>query len=633
MSQAEFLLGGEFPPARREDWLELVSAALKGAPFEKLAATTHDGLRIEPLYSARRDARPVAGRAPGAAWQILQRIDHPDPAAANEQARHDLANGANGLSLVFAGSLGANGYGAPASDAAIARVFEDVHLDAGIAVELELGAQGEEVARTVASLLQKQGVAPAAVDLRFGLDPLGVMATTGVSAKPWDELAASFADLIKDLARQGFRGPFAVADARSVHAAGGSEAQELAFALASAVAYLRVLERAGVSLEDARQMIFCRLAADADEFLTIAKFRALRRLWARVEAACRLRGEPIFVSAETAWRMMTRCDPWVNLLRATVAVFSAGVAGANAVSVLPFTAALGLPDGFARRIARNTQLVLLEEANLAKVADAAAGSGALEDLTGKLCRAAWTLFQEIEASGGLAAALEQGLIQQPIARVRAERQKAAALREDVLTGVSEFPDIGEVSVSVLDVMPMQLPPLASAAVRFEPLPRVRVSEPYEQLRERSDRLLRDTGSRPKIFLANLGPLAAFTARAMWAKNFFEAGGIEAVTNDGFAGTAAESATDLNALTAAFRSSGAQLACISSSDAIYAKEAEAAARALAKTGARHIYLAGRLAGRPRQMEAALRNSGVKTFIYAGCDVLATLAESYRCLGLV
>src|SRR5260370_1030747 len=213
MSQAEFSLAGEFPPARREDWLKLVSAALKGAPFEQLVATTYDGL----------------GRA--------------------------------------------------------------------------------------------------AVDLRFGFDPLGLMATRGSSAKPWNELAAAFADWVKDLARQGFQGPFVAADGRPVHAAAGSEAPELAFALASAVAYLRTLETAGVALEDARRMIFFRLAADADEFLTIAKFRAVRRLWARVEAACGLRPESVFVSAETAWRMMSKRDPWANLLPATVAAFSACLGG------------------------------------------------------------------------------------------------------------------------------------------------------------------------------------------------------------------------------------------------------------------------------------------------------------------
>ena len=176
--------------------------------------------------------------------------------------------------------------------------------------------------------------------------------------------------------------------------------QELAYVLAVAVAYLRALESGGVALDQARRMIFFRLSADADQFLTIAKFRALRKLWARVEEACGLAPVPAFVSAETAWRMMTRRDPHVNMLRTTIAAFSAGIGGADAVTVLPFTAALGLPDRFARRIARNSQLLLLEESNLAKVSDPAAGSGGFEALTEQLCTAAWALFQEIERAGG-----------------------------------------------------------------------------------------------------------------------------------------------------------------------------------------------------------------------------------------
>ena len=207
----------------------------------------------------------------------------------------------------------------------------------------------------------------------------------------------------------------------------------------------------------ARRMIFFRLAADADQFLTIAKFRALRKLFARVEQACGLQPEPIFISAETAWRMMTQRDPWVNVLRTTMAAFAAGLGGADSVTVLPFTAALGLPDAFARRLARNTQLILLEEANLAKVADPAAGSGGLEALTQQLCAAAWSLFQEIEAAGGAYAALESGLIQRKVAATRAERESAVARGRDPLTGTSEFPDIHELPVTVLEPAPTARP--------------------------------------------------------------------------------------------------------------------------------------------------------------------------------
>ncbi len=230
-------------------------------------------------------------------------------------------------------------------------------------------------------------------------------------------------------------------------------------------------------------MIYFRLAADADQFLTTAKFRALRKLWARVEEACGLSPRPVFVAAETAWRMMTKRDPFVNMLRSTMAVVAAGLGGADSITVLPHTAAIGLPDGFARRIARNTQLILLEESNLAKVGDPAAGSGGFESLTTELCVAAWSLFQEIEKAAGPDLALEQGLIQAKVAAVRVEREKAIARRKDALTGTSEFPDIAETPAAVLDIAPASPLPAASSAA----LPCRRLAEPFEALRDAADR--------------------------------------------------------------------------------------------------------------------------------------------------
>jgi methylmalonyl-CoA mutase len=401
-----------------------------------------------------------------------------------------------------------------------------------------------------------------------------------------------------------------------IHNAGGSEAQELAFALSCALAYLRALEASGIALDDARRMVYFRLAADADQFLTIAKFRAIRKLWARVEEACGVAPAPAYVAAESAWRMLTRRDPYVNILRTTVAVFAAGLGGADAISVLPFTSAIGLPDRFARRIARNTQLILLEESNLAKVADPAAGAGGMEDLTQKLCAAAWALFQEIEKAGGAADALERGAIQAKVAATRAEREKAVARRRDAITGTSEFPDIHEAAVHVMDVAPRA----ASAERSPLALPRIRLSEPFENLRDASDRALAATGARPKVFLANLGKLSDFTARTLYARNFFEAGGIEAVTNDGFAGR--------DDMIAAFKSSDAKLVCLCSSDKVYETEAIETAKALKAAGADHIYLAGR----PGELEAALKAAGVADFVYVGCDVLATLTAAHAILGL-
>lgn len=602
MTATDLPLASEFPVATREEWLKLVEGALKGAPFEKkLVSKTYDGLNIEPLYQRRSEAQAIAGRPAAAPWEIMARVDHPDPAEANKLAIEDLENGATGLTVVCKGSIGAYGFGLDGSQAAIERALDGVYLD-GIGIEFNLTREAKDVPAHVAALAARKGIAPESVDLRTSFDPLGLMAAGSSAHTPWSAIVPVFGSMVTDLHGKGFRGPFAVADGRVVHNAGGSEAQELAFVLGNALAYLRALEASGIALDTARSLIFFRLSADADQFMTMAKFRAVRKLWARVQEACGLVPKPAFVSAETAWRMMTKRDPYVNMLRTTIAAFSAGLAGANAVGVLPYTNALGLPDSFARRNARNTQLILVEESNLAKVGDPAAGSGGIEALTDELCHAAWTLFQEIEAAGGAAAAIEKGLIQAKVAATRAEREKAVATRKEPITGTSEFPHIGEAPVDVLAV--------EAAALPAGPLAAIRLAEPFEKLRDASDAILKTTGARPKVFLATLGTPADSIARTTFAKNFFEAGGIEAV----------EGAPD------AFSKSGAALACLCSSDEVYAAEAASAAKALINAGAKRVYLAGR----PGELAAALETAGVKSYIYAGCDVLATLTAAHDIL---
>ena len=616
----ELPLAAEFPPTSAADWRQLVEAALKGASFDKrLVSQTYDGLRIEPLYPRAAGIKPVAGRAPGQAWALMQRVDHPDPKAANAQALEDLQNGATGLTLVMAGSINANGYGLDASPVTLDRVFDGVVLDAGITIDFNLSPPTRNVVQTFAALVKNRKIAPATVDLRASINPIGGFAASGASPMPWTKLSRGFADVVSELAGQGFRGPFAAADGRIIHNAGGSEAQELAFTIASAVEYLRALEVSGVALDAARGMIYFRLAADADEFLTIAKFRALRKLWARVEEACGLTPKPAYVAAETAWRMMTQRDPYVNMLRTTIAVTAAGLGGADSIVALPHTAALGLPDAFARRVARNTQLILLEESNLAKVADPAAGSGAIEDLTSKLCAAAWAQFQEIEKAGGVWAALEAGTVQRKIAAVRAERQKAAARRKDALTGTSDYPNLGEKPASVLNVARAAAPKESGATASIEPLPRIRLAAPFEALRDKSDAMLKATGARPKVFLANLGKLSEFTVRATFAKNFYEAGGIEAISNDGF--------EDQAGMIAAFKASGAKLACLCSSDKVYEAQAAEAAKALTAAGAT-VHLAGRASDK----EETWRQAGVKSFIFVGCDVVSTLQAAHDILAV-
>jgi methylmalonyl-CoA mutase len=616
-STDDLSFAADFAPATYEDWRKLVDGVLKGAPFEKLVSRTYDGLTIEPIYRRARDVAPIAGRPAAAPWQIMQRIDHPDPAAANALAIHELENGANGLEIEFAGGPGTRGFGLiDAAPETLKRLFDGIFVDAGISIALHPVIGRGNAGETLAALIEQRRVDPAKVDLRFNYQALSTMAVRGRAPAPWSEMAKPFAGVVGGLMKRGFRGPFVLADGRAVHDAGGSEVQELAFALSLAVAYLRMLEDGGIGLDAARTAISFRLAADADQFLTMAKFRALRLLWARVEAACGLTPKPTFVAAETAWRMLTQRDPYVNMLRATMASFAAGLAGADAITVLPHTLALGLPDAFARRVARNTQLVLLEESNLAKVSDPAAGSGGIESLTQALCETAWALFQEIEKAGGVFAALEQNLIQRKVAATRAVREANIARRKEELTGATAFPNLKEAQVATIDVKALEQTSPDEAKITFDALSPMRLAAPFEHLRDRSDDILKAKGARPRVFLANLGTAADFTTRATFAKSFFETGGIETVGSDGL--------TDPVALSAAFKASGAQLACICSSDKVYAERATDTAKALQAAGAKHIYLAGR-AG---EQEQTLRAAGVNEFIFAGGDALAALQKAYQ-----
>jgi methylmalonyl-CoA mutase len=599
-------LAAEFPAATREQWLALVARVLKGVPFDMLTSQTADGIAIAPLYARAARSSPIAGRAPGAPWQVMTRIDHPDAAAANAQALEDLGGGATGLVLVGAGAVDAYGQGLM-PDADMERVLDGVELDAGIAIEFDISSQTKDLSLALDALARRRGHAPDTLNIRFGFDPIGVSARNGEFPLPWPQFAERGTQITADFVARGFRHGVMAADGRIVHGAGGSEAQELAYVIAVAVAYLRAFEAGGIALDDARRTIFFRLAADADQFLTIAKFRALRKLWQRVEDSCRLAPERIFISAETAWRTMTRNDSAVNILRATIAAFAAGTGGADAITVLPFTTAHGLPDAFARRLARNTQLILLDEANVARLADPTAGSGWGEALTQELCVKAWALFQEIEAAGGAARALEKGLIQAKVKAARQARERAVATRADALIGTNIFPDLAEIPVAVLALPRASAPPAATA---FEPLTQTRLAEPYEALRDASDRMLAATGARPRIFVANLGRPADFNARATFAKNFFEAGGIEALTNDGF--------ETLDALVQAFKNAHAKLACLCGDDTAYAKEASVAARALRAAGLRRLYL----------VDGDAPQTGADIAIHAGCDALAILREAQK-----
>ncbi len=616
MSANETAIAGVFPQPTEEQWRKLVDKALKGGSFDALVSKTYDGAAIAPLYARARDAAPRALRRTPGRWSILGRVDLADPDAANRLALEDLEGGADGLHVVFAGSQGAYGAGLTSdSDDAIAHLLENIRLDYGVPLLVEASPRAPNAAAAIMRYVDGHHIEPSITRISFGLDPLGLQALHGFAPAPWAEGAKSFAEAVKTIAKAGYGAGVAVADARVIHAAGGSETQELAFALSAGVAYLRALTDNGLDIETARSLIALRFAADADEFLGVAKFRAARRLWARIEEACGLAPRPALIFAETAWRMMSRRDPWNNILRGTLAVFSAAVGGADTITVLPFTQASGAADGFARRLARDTQLVLQDESHIDAVDDPTSGAGGFESLTDDLSARAWAAFQETEAEGGLPAALEKGSFQGRVAATAGERAKRVARAREKVIGANEFPDIHEKALDVVAPYDAsrQSAEAPAGAVKSAPLPPHRLAEPFERLRDASDAYAQKSGKRPKVFLANLGAVAAFTARANFAKNFFEAGGIEAVF-----GPETESTVEM---TAAFRYSGAKIACLCSSDRIYADVAAPAAIALKGAGAR-LYSAGR----PGELEETLRNAGVTGFIYVGCDMYDVLQRA-------
>lgn len=591
-------LAGEFPDATHEQWQRLVADVLRksgkdveGAEAEEALSTAlEDGLRTRPLYTARDTApdpglpgfapfvraRRAAGNAVGG-WDVRQRHLVPDNAA----VLADLENGATSLWLTVGGPY------IPVDS--LAPVLEGVYLDLAPVV-LDAGEDVEAAAEELLRLYAERGVAPADARGNLGADPLGHRARTG---ETYDALTA--VRLARRCAEEYPALRALTVDALPYHEAGGSAAQELGASLATGVAYLRLLAEGGLSVEQACAQLEFRYAATADQFLTTAKLRAARRLWARVAEVCGAPAAGAQVQhAVTSPVMMTRRDPWVNMLRTTVAALAAGTGGAESVTVLPFDEALGLPDAFARRIARNTSTILIEESHLARVIDPAGGSWYVERLTDELAHAAWEFFQEIERSGGQEASLASGWLEERLARTWAERSRRLATRREPVTGVSEFPLLGE--------KPVERAP--APAPRSGGLPRVRRDEAFEALRARSDAHLARTGARPRVFLKALGPASAHTARLTFASNLFQAGGIEPVTEGSFAG------------------SGAREACLCSSDALYAEQAESAAAELAAEGAAHVFLAGRPAG----------YAGVDSYVFAGCDAVAVLSAALDRMGV-
>lgn len=696
MSDDNLILAQEFPTPTDEQWHALVDKVLKGASFDKvLRNKTYDNLTIEPLYTEAQAQQTLPGSAPylrgsrpegnvGTGWDIRQTHENPDITASNNAILQDLERGVTSINLAFnhavcsgqdadqADEITARGLLASSADE-LDKLLTGVYLDLA-PISTEAGANFLGVAAQLIALLKNRNTDLAKAQGCFNADPLGTLAREGQLPQGLDTALAQMSDLAAYTQQQLPKFKAITVDANIYHDAGASEAQMLAYSMATGVAYLRSMTAAGMAIDDACQQIRFNFAVGTDQFMSIAALRAARQLWARICQASGASAEAsaMQMTATTGGREMSQRDPWVNLLRTSVSTFAAATAGADSITVRPFTDALGLPTSFARRIARNTQLVLMEESNLHAVIDPAGGSWYVENITQNVAETAWKLFQAVEAAGGMAACLQNGEIEQRLGETRAARNLDTAKRKFQLTGINEFPDINEAPVEVAEVdmaavkqtalntlsdlngesAQAQLASLestnsdsngslttaavdaalvgasagrifthtASSATQIDALTTQRLGAEFEALRDASDRFLDATGKRPQIFLANIGTPADFTARTTFIKNFFEAGGVETIGSD-----ALDSA---EAAVAAFEASGASIACLCSSDKVYDAQGVAIADALTKAGSKKIYLAGK----GGEQKAALEEAGVSEFIAMGCNVLDSLRATHTLLGV-
>jgi len=642
MTDTVLPLSDAFETPDEAEWIAAVEAAMKGRGPDALVRRTLDDVPVRPLYRetdfpASRDPDGQPGAAPfirGAdavrdvhlPWDIRQTLTHPDPAIANAEALRDLERGVSSLEIQLDPS-GENGVSIPHL-AALETALAGIHADiATIALD-----HGREPGAASAALLAHWGEGrdePKAQKFAFNMDPLGALARGGLVEGGLDGAFRATAAVFDALALKYPLATLLRADARPVHEAGGSEVQELAAAIAQGIDTLRRLDAAGIAPEKAAPQLVFTLAVGANYGIEIAKLRAARRLWALCLDAMGLDPQPMRIQAVTSARMLTRYDAWVNMLRGTAACFAAAVGGADVITVRPFNEALGTPDELGRRVARNTQIIAMEESQLGRVADPAGGAWFTGTLAGDMAEAAWAEFQRIEGEGGYGASLMADAVQARIAETRTRRIRDVARRKIPVTGVSEFPLLDEftpataetafrggaqeIDRSALEAIVPTLPPPGEDSMA-EPLWPVRIAEPFERLRDHAEAQYARTGHRPAIFLATLGPLAEHTARADFARNLFAAGGIEAKE-------APVPPTSREELVAAFRASGCRLAVLCGSDPRYAEDAADAARALKDAGVQRLYLAGKHAA-----------DGIDSHIFMGCDLVATLELAHAELGI-
>ena len=696
----ESLLSG-FAEVSFASWKAEVERALPGGTLEtKLTTRTLEGIDVKPLYTGEdwpwaQDAAGFPAAPPhrrggqalgrfGKRWDVRPRYDNPSVAALARELTEDIDRGARSLWLCFDAEArtgrapldpkpSVHERGVPCLTAGqLGSLLQSVPLER-VVLSLDAGANALTTAACFVALARARKLDLERLDCWLNCDPLGALARDGSLPRSLHDARAELTELACWATAHAPRWRSVTVSTVPYHDAGANAAQEIGYALATAVSYLRWLTEAGLGVTDACRQLAFSFAVGSDFFMEIAKLRALRQCWSSVVAACGGDGEAqrCTLHVTTSTRTKTVRDPFVNMLRETTEAFAAAVGGADAITTSGYDRLHGQSDALGRRVARNLQVILDEEAHVSRVADAAGGAWYVEALTSSLAERSWHEFQVIEREGGMAAALASGSVAARLGETAGARAELIAKRKQVITGVSEFADVREQTLArpardqqaiasehgrALQAAPSdQALAVATAAVRssgqarfaavvelaaagatltqighalggsneherMERLPQRRSAEPYERLRDACDAHAETTGNRPSVFLCNLGPVPSHKARAQFATSFFNAGGLAVLDNDGF--DTVETAAEAHAR------SGAEITVLCGSDADYPQWVERLVPALRSRGAKRVVLAGR----PGKDETAYRAAGLSDFIYLGCNAIETLGRVLEAIGV-
>lgn len=665
-----------FTPLGRDDWEAAATRALRGRPLSDLHRASDDGLPLAPLYLGE----DTAGAHPAA--RDRHRV-HDDgtvdltPPRITATAEGDTPADVRGV-LVSGGARGLEAARIPLSSpghrgARITTLDDLAGALEGVGEPLAavtlLGADGGFAASALLfAFLDRRGPAASASTststgpLNMGADPLSALARQG--RLPFDrptlerhirDLARAARDRSPDLQ------PFEV-DTSIYHDSGATPALELAYALGTGVYLLRTLEAEGLEPEEAGGLLAFRFSVTCRQFEEIAKLRAFRRLWHHVLEACGAppgappNGPRFTLHAVTSARMMARRDPWVNMLRTTVAAFAASVSSIDTLEVRPFDHARGLPGELGRRIAQNTSFILQEESHAGQVADPAGGSWYVESHTEDLTRAAWDIFRRIESTGGMLEHLISGNLRDEIEPHARTRQHEIARRIRPITGVSRFANLDEepLATAARPPIPVSSSTERSSSLRSLDIRRaiaayargatytevtrdlengcltapalrpVRDAGAFEAFRDQGERLGASRGRRPRVLLVDLGPPKAHKDRAAFARDAFAAGGFEPVQGPGIAGPDRPAKAGVETAADAFRATGADLVVLVGTDAAYAEHARVFCEGLRAAGAKRTFAV-------TGPTPSLRDLGVDGFLFPGADILDVVGRAYEAVG--